>query len=89
MAAYLIKNRIRSLADLKGFQTSGYYYSDKDSSDTKPVFLRDEVTRANSDLAKTSFPSRRLLFSDSLLGKNSFKRKEEKYCQYATNGQRD
>lgn len=47
MAAYLIKNRIRSLADLKGFQTSGYYYSDKDSSDTKPVFLRDEVTRAN------------------------------------------
>ena len=46
MAAYLIKNRIRSMADLSGFRTAGYYYSDRDSSDTKPVFLRDEATRA-------------------------------------------
>ena len=47
MAAYLIKNRIRSLTDLNGFKTAGYYYCEKDSTDTKPVFLRDETTRAN------------------------------------------
>ncbi len=47
MVAYLIKNRVRSRTDLEGFQTAGYYYSDKHSSDTKPVFLRSEVTREN------------------------------------------
>ncbi|MCB1672656.1 MAG: peroxide stress protein YaaA [Gammaproteobacteria bacterium] len=40
MAAYIIKNRVTSVAKLKDFNTAGYQYSAEESSETKPVFLR-------------------------------------------------
>ena len=40
MAAYIIRNRLGSVEKLKDFNTDGYRYSAKDSSDTKLVFLR-------------------------------------------------
>jgi uncharacterized protein len=47
MAAYLIKNRIKSPEGLIGFDAAGYYFSEEESSESKPVFLRDEVARQN------------------------------------------
>lgn len=44
MAAYIIKNRISSAAKLKDFDTAGYRYSEQDSSDTRPVFLRKRAS---------------------------------------------
>jgi len=44
MAAYIIKNRISSAAKLKDFDTAGYRYSEQDSSDTRPVFLRKKAS---------------------------------------------
>ena len=45
MAAYLIKNRIESPEGLIGFRAAGYYFSEEESSESKPVFLRDEAAR--------------------------------------------
>ncbi|MDX1491012.1 MAG: peroxide stress protein YaaA [Pseudohongiellaceae bacterium] len=40
MSAYIIKNRIKKLEDLYGFDLEGYQYSPRESSDNAPVFLR-------------------------------------------------
>ena len=40
MAAFIIRNRIESVAKLKQFDVAGYRYSEQDSTETKPVFLR-------------------------------------------------
>jgi cytoplasmic iron level regulating protein YaaA (DUF328/UPF0246 family) len=44
MASYIIKNRIRTVEKLKGFNTSGYNYSADESSKTKLVFLRKKAS---------------------------------------------
>jgi cytoplasmic iron level regulating protein YaaA (DUF328/UPF0246 family) len=44
MAAYIIKNRIRKVEDLKKFKTSGYRFSASESSDTELVFKRKELS---------------------------------------------
>ncbi len=45
MAAYLIKNRIESPQGLTGFRAAGYRFSEEESAENTPVFLRDEVVR--------------------------------------------
>ena len=40
MAAFIIKHRIRSVEKLKQFDIAGYRYSEQDSTEVKPVFLR-------------------------------------------------
>lgn len=42
MADYIVKNRIDSAEKLKGFDSEGYYFDDKESSEDKYVFLRDK-----------------------------------------------
>jgi len=42
MAAYLIRNRINSVAKLKEFDVEGYQFSEADSTAAKPVFLRKQ-----------------------------------------------
>ena len=44
MAAYIIKNRINSIAKLKEFDTAGYRYCEEESAENKPVFLRKSAT---------------------------------------------
>jgi len=44
MAAFIIKNRINSVEKLKQFDTAGYRYSEQDSTESKPVFLRKKVS---------------------------------------------
>ena len=44
MAAFIIKNRINSIDKLKQFDVAGYRYSEQDSSDSKPVFLRKKAS---------------------------------------------
>jgi len=41
MARYVIKNRVRQLEGLKDFNAEGYYFSPKQSSENRFVFLRD------------------------------------------------
>ncbi|MNE12027.1 hypothetical protein D3C80_1048070 [compost metagenome] len=41
MARYVIQNRLRNPADLKGFDLAGYAYAQAQSSPDKLVFLRD------------------------------------------------
>lgn len=41
MAEFIIKNRITQREQLKEFNTEGYYFDPKESTDTKYVFLRD------------------------------------------------
>lgn len=41
MARYIIVNKINTIEDIKNFDRDGYYYSEKDSSENKIVFLRD------------------------------------------------
>ncbi|GJM12721.1 MAG: UPF0246 protein [Pseudohongiella sp.] len=41
MAAYIIQNRIKNPAKLKEFDVDGYRYSEEDSTELQPVFLRD------------------------------------------------
>ena len=43
MAAFIIKNRISSIEKLKEFDTAGYRYSEQDSTENKPVFLRKKA----------------------------------------------
>lgn len=42
MARYIIDNRINKADDLKGFDTAGYKYSKKLSTEKEPVFTRDQ-----------------------------------------------
>ena len=42
MSAYIIKNRLRNAEDLLSFDVDGYRYSEKDSKENTPVFLRKE-----------------------------------------------
>ncbi|QNL21911.1 peroxide stress protein YaaA [Hyphobacterium sp. CCMP332] len=41
MARYIIDNKINTIEDIKSFDRDGYYYSEKESSENKIVFLRD------------------------------------------------
>ena len=42
MSRYIIQNKIEKTSDLLDFNTSGYLYSRKDSSEINPVFIRQE-----------------------------------------------
>ena len=42
MSAYLIRNRVSKAEEIAGFDFAGYRFSPKDSTDEKPVFLREE-----------------------------------------------
>ncbi|NNE07966.1 MAG: peroxide stress protein YaaA [Gemmatimonadetes bacterium] len=42
MAAYIIRNRVKSPAGLHDFRANGYRYSARESTDAKPVFLRKQ-----------------------------------------------
>jgi len=42
MAAYVIKNKIKNVDDIKAFDVDGYYYSPEQSNDKDWVFLRKE-----------------------------------------------
>ncbi len=42
MTAYIIKNRLTKVEDLKDFDTAGYKFSGKDSTEKELVFLRKE-----------------------------------------------
>lgn len=44
MARYIIDNRITAAADLTGFDTAGYKYNKKLSTDSEPVFTRNKAT---------------------------------------------
>ena len=41
MTAYIIQNKIKNPEKLKEFDVDGYWYSEKDSTPMRPVFLRD------------------------------------------------
>ena len=43
MAAYIIRNRIKTPDRLRDFDVEGYRYSETDSSPTRPVFLRKQA----------------------------------------------
>ena len=45
MANYLIENRIDDIDQLRKFQAFGYEFSKSDSTISKPVFTRSEVSR--------------------------------------------
>lgn len=42
MSAWIIKNRVRDPKKLQGFNSAGYYFSDKGSSESEFLFLREE-----------------------------------------------
>ncbi|WP_018969638.1 peroxide stress protein YaaA [Rubritalea marina] len=42
MADYIVRHGITEVAQLKGFNTAGYYYDEASSKPDAPVFLRDE-----------------------------------------------
>ena len=42
MADYIVRNQINTPQDLKGFNVEGYYFDDKESTDSNYVFLRDK-----------------------------------------------
>ena len=42
MSAWILKNRVESTEKLVDFDVAGYYYSEKDSSESELVFLREE-----------------------------------------------
>jgi len=44
MARYIIDNRVLKPADLQDFDTAGYKYNKKMSTDSEPVFTRDKVS---------------------------------------------
>lgn len=43
MAAWIIRNRVDDVQQLKDFDVAGYRFSESDSTDDKPVFLRKQV----------------------------------------------
>ena len=45
MSSFIIKNRIKSLEEIKEFSDNGYRFDPSQSSDLKPVFTRTEVNR--------------------------------------------
>ncbi|QJR80064.1 peroxide stress protein YaaA [Alteromonas pelagimontana] len=45
MARFIIENQLTEVAQLQAFNTSGYYFSEKDSSATEMVFLREEQAK--------------------------------------------
>ena len=46
MSSYLVRNQIDYAEGLMDFSEAGYRFSDKDSTETSPVFLRSEKNRA-------------------------------------------
>ena len=44
MARYIMDNRVLKPADLQDFDTAGYKYNKKMSTDSEPVFTRDKVS---------------------------------------------
>ena len=42
MADHIVRHRIKDPADLQGFNTAGYRYDPRSSTEQEPVFLRDE-----------------------------------------------
>ena len=42
MSAWIIRNRVKDPNKLQDFNEGGYYFSDKESSPSEPVFLREE-----------------------------------------------
>ncbi|MFM6962619.1 MAG: peroxide stress protein YaaA, partial [Polynucleobacter victoriensis] len=42
MTRFIIDNKIEKAADLKDFDSEGYQYAPKESTETKPVFRRKE-----------------------------------------------
>jgi cytoplasmic iron level regulating protein YaaA (DUF328/UPF0246 family) len=45
MSSFIIKNRIKSVQEIKDFSDNGYRFDPSQSSDLKPVFTRTEVNR--------------------------------------------
>ena len=45
MSSFIIKNRIKSVEEIKEFSDNGYRFDPSQSSDLKPVFTRTEVNR--------------------------------------------
>jgi cytoplasmic iron level regulating protein YaaA (DUF328/UPF0246 family) len=43
MSAYIIRNRLQKVEDIKGFDVAGYRYDERSSSPKEWVFLRDET----------------------------------------------
>ena len=43
MSAWILKNRVENPDELVKFDVAGYYFSEQDSSDSEPVFLREEL----------------------------------------------
>ncbi|QUM78139.1 peroxide stress protein YaaA [Moritella sp. 24] len=43
MARYIIDNQLKDVAELKAFDTDGYYYCEAESTDIELVFKRDEI----------------------------------------------
>lgn len=42
MARFILENQVEDVAGLQAFNWQGYYYSEEDSTQTAPVFLREE-----------------------------------------------
>ena len=45
MSQWIIKNKVTSKDELKEFDLEGYHYSEAQSTEKEPVFLRNEVTK--------------------------------------------
>lgn len=45
MSKWIIKNRVTSKDELKKFDLEGYYYSEAQSTEKEPVFLRNEIVK--------------------------------------------
>ena len=43
MSAYIVRNQLKNVEDLKGFDTAGYRYDERSSSPKEWVFLREEA----------------------------------------------
>ena len=41
MAKWIIQQKVKDSEKLSDFNLDGYYYSEKESTSTEPVFLRD------------------------------------------------
>jgi cytoplasmic iron level regulating protein YaaA (DUF328/UPF0246 family) len=46
MAAWLVRNRVRSIARVRDFDVAGYRYSEAESTEAGPVFLRSQSARS-------------------------------------------
>ena len=43
MARYILEQQLTSIEQLKGFTQDGYYFVESESTETQPVFYRDET----------------------------------------------